>query len=151
MARVPGFGAGFDAGAFREAIRSTMLMGMPEATEERVTFRWTPNRTYENHDSGGDPWSWDEVPKSEDAPEDVQVPCAVEFSARPAGSVDTAIGQFDVSRAIVTLIDEDFEQIRGADLMVIDGSLYDVQFVGPPIGMFSVTVYQVYGEAQDEA
>jgi hypothetical protein len=151
MAQVPGFGNVFNADQFKAAIRSTMLMGMPEEPSERITFRWTPNRSYTSADSAGNPWSWEDVPVSEDAPEDVQVPAAVEFSARPAGSMDTPIGQFDTSRVIVTLLDDDFEQIRGADLIMIDGATYDVMFVGPPVGLFSVTVYSVFGEARDEA
>lgn len=149
--RVQGFGTAFDGAVFREAIRNTMKMGLPEDEAERVTFRWTPDRTYANGDSAGNPWSWDDTPATEDAPADVQVAAAVEFSARPAGSVDTVMGQFDTSRVAVTLLDEDFELIRGADLMIFDGAIYEVQFIAPPVGLFDVTVYTIYGEARDES
>jgi hypothetical protein len=151
MAKVPGFGTGFDAARFREAVRSTMTMGLPQDTAERITFRWTPNRTYSSQDSGGNPWSWDDTPATEDAPEDVQVAAAVEFSARPAGTQDTVMGQFDAAGVTVTLLDDDFEQIRGADLMIFDGNVYEVRFVAPPVGLFDVTVYTIYGEARDES
>lgn len=141
----------FNAKEFREAITFAMNMGLPEDKKERITFRWTPNRVYENTDAGGNPWSWSSQPTSEEIKEDVQVPAAVEFSARPAGSVDTPIGQFDTSRVIVTLLDVDFDKIQGADLFILDNNEYDVQFVGPPLGLFNVTVYQIFAEARDES
>lgn len=141
----------FNAKEFREAIHFAMEMGLPQDPSERITFRWTPDKTYDDSDSGGNPWSWDVVPVVTDERADVQVPAAVEFAARPAGSVDTALGQFDTSRVTVTLLDEEFEKIRGADLMVIDANIYDIAFVGPPIGLFDVTVYQLFGEARDES
>lgn len=141
----------FNAKEFRDAIGFAMQMGLPEDPNERITFRWTPNKVYDDGDAGGNPWSWDSAPVSSDERPDVQVLAAVEFAARPAGSVDTPLGQFDTSRVTVTLLDEQFELIRGADLMVIDQNIYEVAFVGPPIGLFDVTVYQLYGEARDES
>lgn len=146
----PTFGAGFDGDAFRAAIRSTMEMGMPEDTNERVTFRWHTERTYVTADPGGNPYSWDETPASELAHDDVQVPCAVNFSARPAGSVDTTLGQFDTARISLTLLDVDYTQVEGADTVLIDNNIYVIDFVGPPQGLFDVTVYTIFATAQDE-
>jgi hypothetical protein len=144
------FGAGFDAAAFRSAIRSTMEMGLPNTAAERATFRWNVERTYEREDPSHNPYEWDEVPSTELTHADVQIPVAVEFSARPAASLDTAIGQFDVGRAIITILDVDYELVRGADLVLLGENTYVIDFVGPPIGLFEVTVYQAYASALDE-
>lgn len=141
----------FNSKQFRDAITFAMKMGLPEDQSERITFRWTPNKVYDNTDSGGNPWSWDVTPVDSDERPDVQVPAAFEFSARPAGTLDTPLGQFDTSRITVTLLDQYFDLIRGADIMIFDDNIYEVAFVAPPIGLFDVTVYQIFGEARDES
>jgi hypothetical protein len=141
----------FDPARFRQAIRDTMTMALPTATSERITFRWTTGTTYSNVDPGGTPYDATASPSASEAHADVQIPAAVEFSARPAGSLDTPMGEFDTSRCVVTVMDTDYPSIQGADQVVFDGSTYDVQFVAPPIGLFEVTIYQLYCVARDEA
>lgn len=143
--------AGFDADAFRTAIVGVMTMGAAPDTSKQVIFRWSPEKTYENEDSGGNPWTWTSPPTSDNTPADVKVPCAVEFSGRPAGSQDTVIGQFDTSYVVVTLLDDQYTLVEGADLLVIDSSIYEVQFVAPPLGLFGVGVFQIHALARDEA
>lgn len=146
----PSFGAGFDAAAFRSAIQSTMEMGLPQDTSERVTFRWNVERSFSQADPSGKPYSWTATPMTETAPTDVQIPAAVEFTARPAGTVDTPIGQFDATRVIITVLDTHYPAVQDADLVVIDGDDYQIDFWGPPIGLFDVTLYQCYTTAIDE-
>lgn len=147
----PTFGAGFDAAAFRSAIVSTMEMGLPANTSERATFRWHPERTFSNPDPTGNPYSWDQTPASELTKPDVQIPVAVEFSARPAATKDETIGQFDGARAIVTVLDTHYDQVADADLVLLGGNVYEIEFWGPPQGLFDVTVYTVYLTAMDES
>lgn len=146
-----GTNADFDAAAFRAAIRSAMDMGLPNATNERATFRWAVEKTFATADPAGQPYTFNTAPASTVVRPDVRIPVAVEFSARPAGSTDTSLGEFDTSRVIITILDEDYEQVEGANEVLLGGNAYDVQFVGPPLGLFSVTVYQVYAEARDES
>ena len=146
---------GFDADAFRDAIRFAMSMGAPEDTTKRVTFRWTEQKSYTRADSGGKPWNFNEVPVATEEYDDVQVDCAVEFGARPASIRDTTIGQFDPSLVTVTVLDEQYEEIMANDVMpdliVIDGNEYEISFLEPPIGLFEVTVYRFVAEARDES
>lgn len=144
------FGAGFDAAAFRSAIRSTMEMGLPNATSERATFVWKEERTYQKQDPGHNPYSWDATPTTDVTHAEVRIPVAVEFSARPAGSLDTVMGQFDTARAIITVLDVDYALIQGADYVKLGENLYIIDFVGPPMGLFEVTVYQLQCSAVDE-
>jgi hypothetical protein len=147
----------FDAAEFRTQIRATMRMGMPPNPTDQLTWRWRRVRTYSPQDRARNPYDWTQAPTT-DAPgnpgddDDTRiVDYAVEFSARPAGSLDVAAGQFDTSRAVVTLLDEDFEQVKNADYATIGSTTYDIDFAGPPVGLFSVGVHQVYLTARDEA
>ena len=143
-----GSNAAFNAAAFRRAIRDTMVMGLPNTTAEKPTFKWTMVRDYLVDDPADKPYDWTATPTVTETHVDVQVPCAVEFAAKGSGS--NAIGEFDTSRVILTLLDEDYDEVRGADQVIIGGNTYGVDFVGPPMGLFEVTVYQVYCSAVDE-
>ncbi len=147
----PTFGAGFNADEFRNAIRSTMEMGLPSDTAERATFKWTVASTYEAEDVAHNPFDWTDSPTTESEHDDVQIPVAVEFSARPAGSIDTTLGQFDNARAVITIMDTDFDSVQGADEVLLGGNSYTIDFWGPPVGLFGVTIYTVYATATDEA
>lgn len=146
-----GTNAAFNSTLFRSAIKSAMNMGLPEDTAQRATFRWTPVRAFGVEDPGSKPYNWSSTPTSEVLHADVQIDCAVEFSSRPAGSRDTVVGQFDTSRAILTILDEDFPSIEGATHVLLGGNTYEIQFVAPPMGLFDVTVYQIYADALDES
>ena len=145
------FGAGFDATKFRNAVRSAMEMGLPNTVSERATFRWNVERTFSYQDEATNPYDWTDTPVTEVTHADVLIPVAVEFTARPAGTTDTPIGQFDTARAVVTILDTDYPDVAGADQVILGGNTYSIQFVAPPIGLFTVTVYQMYLEAVDES
>lgn len=145
------FGAGFDAAKFRDAIRNTMVMGMANTAADEATFRWTTKNNYAPESPLHDPYTWTQATTSSVSHPDVVVPVAVEFSARPSASLETAVGEFDVSRAIITLLDVDYALIEGADLVVLGGNTYIIEFVAPPMGLFDVDVYQIYAAARDES
>lgn len=147
---VPDLTTAFDSDGFRDAIRNTMMMGMPNATSERVTFRWSELKTFAKHDASGRPLDWYANPTVNITQPDVEVPVAIEFSARRSMSGATNVGDFDNPRAILTLLDVDFELVEGADKVIIDGSEYTVEFVEPPVGLFDVTVYTMHISAMDE-
>lgn len=139
----------FNAAAFRSAIKNTMRMAAPADVSDRATFRWRPARTYTYDDPASRPYNWTATPVSETVPADVQVDVAVEFTG--GSERQTALGQFDASKVTLTLLDEDYEQVRGADEVLLGGNTYEVDFVAPPIGLFDVTVYQVFCSARDES
>lgn len=141
----------FDPDRFRDAIKFAMRMGAPEDETKRVTFRWNKVASYNNADPAGRPYAWDSTPVAEFDHPDVLIDCAVDFSARPAGTRDTPIGQFDTSTIAITVLDSDIETISGADLVVIDGDTYEIKFIGPPTGLFDVTIFTIYAEARDES
>ena len=146
-----GTNPGFNAAAFRTAIIDAMTMGLPSETQDRATFRWNKERTFNTVDPAGTPYDLTAAPLTDTTPDDVLIPCAVEFSARPAGSLDTTVGEFDTSRVVITVLDEHYPQVEGADGVLLGQNTYEIQFVAPPIGLFEVTVYQVYAVARDES
>lgn len=149
------FAAAFPEAVFRDAVRQTMRMGMPEDTAEQLTWHWRRVRTYNPQDRIHDPYDWTQTPVTDDAgnpaePDgDLIVDYALEFSARvPEGG--TAAGVFNTSRAVVTLLDVDFDLVKDADFTTIAGAEYQIEFVGPPMGLFAVTVYEIHLRAVDE-
>lgn len=151
MARVTGFGTGFDAAAFRTAIKNTMRMGAPQDTNERATFIWTTTKTYSRADSGGKPWTKDASVQTTSAHDPVQIDVAVEFVPRSTLAGGTPVGNFETPRAIITVLDEDYALIEGADKVLLGENTYNIDFVAPPIGLFEVTVYQLHCSARDES
>jgi hypothetical protein len=138
----PTFGQGFDPDLFRSAITSAMEMGLPQQVSERVTFVWTPEKSFAVADLEGNPYDFSGSPQTVVEKNPVSVPVSVEFNAsKPDG---TAIGDFGETRVILTILDIHYEQVRGADKVLIDGDTFTVDYVGPPTGLFDVTVYTLY-------
>jgi hypothetical protein len=52
---------------------------------------------------------------------------------------------------VVTLLDVDYDIIKDADYATIGNTTYDIDFSGPPEGLFEVTVYTIYIRARDAA
>lgn len=161
MARSSAFSGAFPETTVRTAILDTMLMGMPEDVDKRLTWYWKRAQTFSPDDPAGNPYDWTATPIVDDpgnpvlpdpgGDQSLQVPYALEFSARPAGSATTVLGEIDTSRAIVTMVETDFEKIKTADYAIIDDSRYRIQFDAPPVGLFGLTVYTVYLEAEDSS
>lgn len=145
----PNFLAGFDSSLFRDAITSTMEMGMPEDEAEKITFYWKPVKTFENPDASDNPYNLSATPVTASQREPVIVPAAIEFESRRADG--TPLGQFENPRVKVTLLDVHYEQVKDAQSAVIGGDIYGIDFTAPPIGLGDVTVYQLYLTALDES
>lgn len=146
--------SGFDAAQFRDAIKFAMRMGLPDSVPLRATFHWTPNKTYSVTDPSGQPYGWTADSLTSVAPPDVLVDVAVEFQRYSSGEGNTSIGEFQTTSVVLTLLDVDYALIAGpprADIVLLGGNTYVVDYVAPPIGLFDVTVYQIYLRAEDES
>ena len=142
--------AAFNADAFRDAIRFSMTLGLPQAEQLRATFRWSAVKNYQIEDPEGLPYNFNSTPTEVvDTPDDVQVPVAVEFAE---GSMEgNSVGEFISSKAILTILDIDYSLVEGADTVLLGGGKYKIDFVAPPIGLFDVTIWQLYLTALDES
>lgn len=143
----------FDAAAFRTNIRFAMTMGLPNTSAEKATFQWTVRRTFNKGDTGGQPFDWSATATATTTHPDVQIPVAVEFGDQ--GQDSTNVGTFDMARAIITVLDEDFALIVidgvMADKVLLGGNTFMIDYVAPPLGLFDVTVYQLHCKAPDES
>lgn len=146
----PGTPTGF-ASTFRSAVKFAMQMGSPNATEDKVTFFWRPNKEYSHEDIIDNPYDWTNTPTTDVEIAPVQVDCAVEFG-RVAGNVTVgnAVGDFDSTRATLTLLDVDYDLVRGAHLCTIGGDLYVLEYA-QPLALFVVDVWQIHCVAIDES
>jgi len=145
----PSFGSSFNEQAFRDAIKSTMQMGSPNAVAEKATFTWETLATVSNPNSAGQPFDFNQPALTVDQREEVLVDCAVEFVER--SGTGTAIGQFENPRVVITLLDEDYELVRTASKVKLGGNSYTINYTAPPVGLFAVTVYSMYATADDES
>jgi hypothetical protein len=155
MAGNSAFASGFDEAGFRDAIKQTMRMGMPEDPAQRVTWHWKRIKTFTPQDRIKKPYNWTQTavaddPGNPDEPDgELVVDYALEFTASRR-EPQTTVGQFSLAQAIVTVMDTDYELIKTADYATIGAAHYVIDYAGPPMGLFAVTVYQIYLRPRDE-
>jgi hypothetical protein len=149
----PTFGAGFDADTFRKKIRQTMMMGLPEKVEDRPTFIWKIKDQFAVAAPSGNPYNFAATPTVKDtAHPPVQIPIAVEYASTSGRTMGgSPIGEFDNTRVTITVLDEDYELVIGADQVKLGGNTYNIEYWAPPIGLFPVTTYQAFLVAEDES
>ncbi len=150
----------FDGTRFRDAISFAMSMGIPDTASQRVTFKWTTESAFADADTKGAPYDFTDSPTSSDSAADVvaslTVPVAVEFSPTRSASGDTPLGNFDITRIKITIMDTQYALITDGtlglpDLIGIDGNTYVIDYFAPPQGLFDVTIHDIYASARDES
>lgn len=144
--------AGFVASEVRDALRFAMNMGLPETPSERVTFRWSSDKQYNVADNAGNPYDFTATPAVNNSRPDVQIDAAVEFMAATAmvSETGTVFGGFQTPSAVITVLDEDYPSVEGADKVLLGGDTFNVVYVAPPIGLFDMTIYQIHARARDK-
>lgn len=145
------FGSDFDPTAFRQAIISSMEMGMPADAGKQATFVFSAQNEFDVQDPAGNPYNFTALAASSVPERRVVIPIAVEFVSRASLSDGTPWGEIETPKAIVTVLDQHFPEVDGADFILMDGAEYHIDYVAPPIGLFSVTIFQIYCSARDEA
>lgn len=142
-----GSDTGFVAAEFREAIRFAMLMGSPNAIQEKATFRWNKAHTFDPQDPARRPYHWNEAVVTDTTPPDVVLDhVAIEYhpSRTNAG---TDVGSFVPLKADMTLLDQDFALVAGADQVIVGGNTWLVVAITMQ-ALFSVDVHTLYCERQ---
>ena len=146
----PTFGSDFDADLFRSAITSTMEMGLPSNESDRATFRWTPQYNYAIADPEGNPYDFAGAPETTLDKPDVQVPVSVDFQTGSPVPIGTSLGNVNEVDAVITILDIHFALVTDADQVILGGNTYNINYIAPPLGLFDVTVYNIYLTAVDE-
>jgi hypothetical protein len=143
-----GISADFDADQFRNAIRFAMQMGTPPDVDKQPVFVFKPTgRSYwKNSVQLGSAPRLDRDGKPLDPTIEVRVveaatkrvDCAVEIIR--ADAEELPVGTFRQTKAIVTLLDEQYEQVVGCTELVFDGDRYRFGYEPDGLGLFSVGI-----------
>lgn len=141
---------GFDASEFREGIWTAMAVGLPPALEDQPAFVKPAPPLQDGHerDTDGVPLNW-QNPRQKDGQDTVvQVPCAIEFF--DGGGQIVNFGSLAATKIVCTLLDEDYEMVKGFSYVVIGGNKYLYERTEPPIGMVDVAIWRIHCITDDE-
>lgn len=146
---------GFERDQFEFDIRSVMTMGMPNVVEDRPTFHFAETRVFASHDIEGSPFDWetqrvDALP-GEEPREPTSVLCAVESIGQGEASEGTDIGEFDMNRARLYILDDEWALIDDFTSVWLSGSEYIRVKQLPILALFDVDVHVVEIRARDES
>lgn len=135
--------AGFDPDLFRTTIVNTMVMGENSDDALKPTFHFARTSTWPVGtilDAFGKPLDARvQAVVTSRAP--VQVPCAVEF-AQDTTDNETLVGTFRQTRAVLTLLDEQYADVSAAIEVDIDGHRYSINDMHT-VALGPVNVYQL--------
>lgn len=143
-----GADAGFNAAEFRDAIHFAMEMGAAPEADEQVTFHFASTLTYNVPADGAHVPFDPSATVTSAAPSPVQVPCAVEYF--DAENQPSSFGLMAPSRLSITLLDEDYAQVKHADYVIAHGDRYNYRRTEPPSGLFDVGLYTMHFTAVNE-
>ena len=152
-------GTAFDAAGFRSAIRFAMTMGAPPDPARQAKFVFpSAGKTYWKNDveittpprvdREGKPLD-PEIEIVEVPPVEVSVTCAVEITRADADELP--VGRFRATKAIVTILDQEFAQINGCKELVFNLDRYVFGYSQYGLGMFDVGVHTLVFYALDES
>jgi len=135
---------GFDAASVRAGLHQAMQFGISEA--EIPTFVM-PAPDPVTGDDRGVPWDIDAA-VSRPARQEIQVLCALEYQPQvTATQGDLADRQ--PARITITILDEEYEQIKGFDYLKIGGRKFTYKSTYPSLGLGTVVVWQIRCESVD--
>lgn len=142
---------GFNADEVRNGLRLAMNVGLPPVEADQPLFVWDAPADIETaEDPSGIPFAWDaEPPAVVAAPHPpVRVPCAIEY-LDSQGEL-RAFGPTASSTLVLTLLDDEYERVRGFSRVVIGGNEYLYQRTEAPLGLVSIGIWQIHVRTDDE-
>jgi hypothetical protein len=138
----------------RDALRQTMVLGMPVVEANRPKFFFERQVTYSDFDNDNKPWDWTAAPLTDVTPAPVQPICTWKFFAplgRQGQLVETA-GEFNPTTVVFTFMDVDYDTMVNASNCTIGPNLerkYWFRYAQPESGLGGLGVYQVTFGAED--
>lgn len=120
----------FDPEEFYADIRAAMLMGTPNAVEERVTFHFQDVIDHNAPvDDTNNPYDWEDPDPPAEGTEDstppgLQVTCIVDWEQTTAEE-ETRIGDFKRERGVIVILGPEWDQVQDFTHVVIDGDRYN--------------------------
>ena len=132
----------FPSSQVRQQVLATMQMGIPNDPDDRAVFYFKEDKEYTQKTSpSGIPYD----KKASAVIDNTKAPVsdvmyAVEYVERNPDY--RATGDYDNVRAVITMVDTEFEKVRGAVKVKLGGDSYEIGWV-KPLGLFDITVYQI--------
>lgn len=137
---------GFNANEIIAGLHTAMGFGEPNNTADKATFyNWDDRSVDTDTDSAGIPFDPSSRPTR--TPVSTQVPCAIEYV--DVNDVDINAGLMQASKIKVTLLDGDYQQIKGFEFVVVGGVKYLYRKTEPPVALGSIDVWTVHCQAED--
>ena len=127
-------------------LHQAMAIGMPSRTEDRATF-FIPAETVDpGEDDEGVPFNPATRPTS--TPTKKTVPCAVEYV--DGTELPSNMGVIQASKLKITLLDPEYQQVKGFDFVVIAGQRYYYRKTESPVALGNLDVWTVQVQAEDQ-
>ncbi len=139
----------FDRAAFRTGILTAMAIGTAPDVARRPVFVFADTRASTGPvDDEGIPYDLGAVSTTTAGRAISGMLCAVEYLDAVGQVVD--MGIVAPTQLRLTLLDAEYQQVKGFDHLLIDGDRYDYRRTEPPIGMVDETVWIIHCKAQDD-
>lgn len=141
---------GFDANAVRTGLRTAFNVGMPPLEEEQPVFFMplvVPDQT-EAVDSDGVPFDPSYLPTRTPRVKVSGLSAGIDY-VDGIGKLEN-FGVIAPSKVILTLLDVDYEQVKGFEFVVISGNKFFYRRTETTHGLVSVGLYKVHCTAEDE-
>jgi hypothetical protein len=146
----PSYGIGyqFNADKFRSAIRFVFEMGESPDEDRQVWFHFADTVSFSGPGDGESvPFNPSEsIVRTSPVP--IQRPCDVEFTK--ASDEPTAFGVVVPAKIKVTLLDQDYEDVKDATFIMVNGDRYLRHYEPPAFGLFEVGLHEMVFIAENE-
>lgn len=139
---------GFNPDEVRTGLRLAMNIGLPPVETDQPTF-YFPRAASTTGAADEDAMPFDVTKRRVlDPPRSVRVPCAIEYFDNQ-GKIEN-FGVIVPSKVELTVLDEEYEKIKGFEYVVIGGSRYWYSRTATPAGLVSIGVFTIYCTAEDQ-
>lgn len=140
-------GTFFDKQSVLDGLRIAMQFGAPNNVSDRATFYLPRTSTAPgNTNEDGVPFN-PQAHRTFSPLIKKTVPCAVEFESN-SGKLEN-LGVINADRVKITLLDPDYQLMKGAEFVVIAGMQFLYWKTEPVIALGSIDVWTTYWKAQD--
>lgn len=139
---------GFDAKAFRTAIRGVWDMAAPNLPGEQATF-FMPQQAVFTAPTDEDDVPFDPAARPDTASPNppIKISCGVQYFDA-AGNL-TDFGYVVPARATIDMFDEDYAKVKGCAFVVLRGEKFNYDHTEFPAGLFDVTIYTLHFIAEN--
>lgn len=137
---------GWDEDRVKEGLYKAMGFGEPTRTQDQAAFHIPQPGDPVAGNTEGVPW--DPSVKRNRKGLTKRVSCAIEFQDTLGQTVSA--GDIQATQIVVTLLDPEYQQVKGFDYVVAGGDKYYYRLTDPPVALGSIDVWTVRARSLDE-